>query len=426
MSLKTAQFSPILGRYRLRSLSAGLLVATLFGCGGQDKRSGVNGDNSGASPSVSGSGNATGGSGSGAGSASGSNTGGTSSGGGIDLGPVTDDDDDDDDIVDPGEACAKGTASATLSSVNMFVMFDRSSSMTMPANQNGTRWELTSTALNAFFASPEAAGLRLALRFFPHDLPAAGCNQTGCDVTACATQLVDLAELTTATGAGDAQEAALINATTASVPGMAGQGTPIYAALGGALQRASTQRMLAPNENSVVVLVTDGEPNGCDTDIDHIAALSAAAYSAEGIRTYAIGLTGSREADMDQIAVAGGTTKGIFISDGANTKQELLDALSSIRGQVLDCDFAMPIPTAGVEVDKALINVTYTPTGGMPTTLKQVASEASCIDDGWYYDDPVTPTRIVLCSTTCANATVDATASLDILLGCATTVDIPR
>src|SRR6185369_9365342 len=163
-----------------------------------------------------------------------------------------------------------------------------------------------------------------------------------------------------------------------------------------------------------------------DTDIGHIAALSAAAYADEGIRTYAIGLTGSREADMDQIAVAGGTTEGIFISDGANTKQELLDALSAIRGQVLDCDFAMPTPMPGVEVDKALINVTYTPTGGQPMTLKQVANEASCAGEGWYYDDPATPTRIVLCSATCASATVDVSASLDILLGCATTTDVPR
>ena len=130
---------------------------------------------------------------------------------------------------------------------------------------------------------------------------------------------------------------------------------------------------------------------------------------------------------MDQIAVAGGTTKGIFISDGANTKQELLDALAAIRGQVLDCDFAMPLPKPGLAVDKALINVNYTPTGGTKTTLPQVTDEAACpASGGWYYDNPAAPTRILLCKSSCDQVTVDAKASLDILLGCATTTQVPK
>ena len=330
-------------------------------------------------------------------------------------------------VVDPNAACAQGTASATLSGVNLFVMFDRSSSMNQMANQNGSRWELTSQALDAFFASPNAAGMQLALRFFPHDLPAAGCNQDSCDLNACATPLVALAGLTAAAAPADTQEASLINATAMSAPGMAGQGTPIYAALGGALQWASAQRQKTPDQNSVVVLVTDGQANGCDTDMSHISALAAKALTDAGVRTYAIGLTGSQEADMDQIALAGGTTKGIFISDGVNTKQELLDALAAIRGQVLDCDFAMPVPKPGLAVDKGLINVNYTPTGGTQTTLPQVTNEAACsASGGWYYDNPAAPTRILLCKSSCDQVTVDTKASLDILLGCATTTEVPK
>jgi hypothetical protein len=269
--------------------------------------------------------------------------------------------------------------------------------------------------------------MQLALRFFPHDLPAAGCNQDSCDLNACATPLVGLAGLTADAAPTDAHEASLISATAMSAPGMAGQGTPIFAALGGALQWASAQHQKTPDQNSVVVLVTDGEANGCDTDMGHIAALAAKALADAGVRTYAIGLTGSQEADMDQIAVAGGTTKGIFISDGVNTKQELLDALAAIRGQVLDCDFAMPLPKPGLAVDKALINVNYTPAGGTKTTLPQVPDEAACpASGGWYYDNPAAPTRILLCKTSCDQVTVDTKASLDILLGCATTTEIPK
>jgi hypothetical protein len=329
-------------------------------------------------------------------------------------------------VITPDDACATGTANASLSGVNMFVMFDRSSSMNQKVGQN-TRWGLTSAALTAFFASPDAAGLQLALRFFPHDKPATGCNQDGCNVNACGMPLVDLGTLTAEVAPADAHEKALIDATMSSAPGMAGQGTPISAALGGALQWAAAQRKKTPTENSVVVLVTDGQANGCDTDIDVISKLAADALAADGIRTYAIGLTGSQEPDMDQIAKAGGTTKGIFVADGANTQKELLDALGAIRGQVLDCDFPMPEPKAGMTVNPAQINVNFTPSSGTKSTLLQVPNEAACTGaTGWYYDDPQKPTRIQLCKATCDAVTADPMAALEILLGCDTVSEVPK
>jgi hypothetical protein len=185
--------------------------------------------------------------------------------------------------------------------------------------------------------------------------------------------LVPLGQLTGDAAPTDKQEDALVSATANSAPGMAGQGTPISAALGGALQWASAQHTKTPNENSVVVLVTDGQPNGCDENIGSIAKLAADALANDGTRTYAIGLTGSQEADMNQIAMAGGTTKGIFVADGANTTQDLLDALAGIRGAILDCDFAMPVPKPGVAVEPAFINVNYTPSSGKTATLPQVS-----------------------------------------------------
>jgi hypothetical protein len=177
----------------------------------------------------------------------------------------------------------------------------------------------------------------------------------------------------------------------------------------------------------VVVLVTDGQPNGCDEDIGNIAQLAADALAADGTRTYAIGLTGSREGDMNEIAMAGGTAEGIFVADGANTTQDLLQALGAIRGEILDCDFAMPTPKPGVTVDPAFINVNFTPSNGAPSTLTQVAGEANCTGSGsWYYDNPANPTRIVLCKATCDAVTADAKATLDILLGCATSMEKPE
>ncbi len=84
--------------------------------------------------------------------------------------------------------------------------------------------------------------------------------------------------------------------------------------------------------------------------------------------------------------MAGGTTKGIFVADGANTTQNLLDARDAIRGAILDCDFPMPVPKPGVG----------------------------------------NPARIVLCKSTCDSVTADPTASLQILLGCPTETNVPK
>ena len=405
---------------RIISSSLGALVLlglVSAGCGGKDgsEVDGGNGDGKGASSS-------TGGLNIGATSSGGSSNGPLGGSSGV--------------VISPDDACATGTANASLAGVNMFVMFDRSTSMNDAAVRNGpTRWELASKALDAFFASTDAAGLKLALRFFPHDVPAAGCSQNGCDVAACAAPLVDLGTLTPEAAPTDAHEKALVDATAAATPaarggnngGMMSGGTPISAALGGALQWASAQHKKTPDENTVVVLVTDGQPNGCEEDIGTIAGLAAAALAADGTKTYAIGLTGSQEADMDQIAMSGGTTKGIFVADGANTTQDLLAALGAIRGAILDCDFPMPTPTKDTGVEPSLINVNFTPSTGAKSTLTQVADEAGCATTaGWYYDNALNPSRIILCKSTCDTVTADPMASLQILLGCPTSTNVPK
>jgi hypothetical protein len=332
-------------------------------------------------------------------------------------------------VITTEEACATGTVAANLAGVNLLVMFDRSNSMLDPANDlSESRWTIASRALTGFFADPEAAGLDVALRFFPHDEPAEGCNQTGCDVAACSKPLVELGTLTAEAAPTDAQEKALIDATNMTVPPpMLGEGTPISAALDGALRWATEQRMKTPTENAAVALVTDGQATGCDTDTTTIAALASDAFAAHGIRTYAIGLTGAIAADLDAIASAGGTEKAIFVADGAEAQQQLLEALAAIRGSVLDCDLPMPEPEAGEKVDPSKVNVNLTNGAGMKSTLPQLLDEASCgSQTGWYYDHPDMPTRIVLCPATCSAVSTDPLAMLQILLGCSTITDVPR
>lgn len=122
-------------------------------------------------------------------------------------------------------------------------------------------------------------------------------------------------------------------------------GTPTYAALAGALKWTSAYQKAHSDEKTVVVLVTDGQPNGCNNDVNDIADIAADAKSSSGILTYTVGLAGSKESEMDTIAAAGGTSKGFFIGDG-DAESDLLAALKAIQGsQMLARSSSRPATT---------------------------------------------------------------------------------
>ena len=345
----------------------------------------------------------------------------------------------------PDAACGADVQQAMLVPVNMFVMFDRSGSMDDEADETtgATRWELASAALTTFFQDPTAAGLGVALRFFPHDLPAAGCqgdDEGACDAAACSEPLVPMSAapttalpmLMTDPAPTDSHEGALVAAIMTSAPGNDpdnGGGTPIYAALDGSLRWASAYQMAHPypQQQTVVVFVTDGAPNGCEEEFDLISALAADAYAATGVTTYTIGLTGSNEDDMQQVAEAG-NGDSFFVDDGPTAAQDLVAALQAIQGSVLDCDFAIPVPTDGGMADPTQVNVQYTPmTGAMPVPFTRVPSAADCAtSQSWYYDDPMAPTRIHLCPNVCDTVRANPTAGISIAIGCATIDEPPR
>jgi hypothetical protein len=320
------------------------------------------------------------------------------------------------------DACATDTLGADVGPVNMFVMFDSSASM-----NDDNKWPSATAAFTSFFQDPETAGLRMAFRFFGSDSPTPGCNDSDCSIDACADPLIDIAGLTADPAPTDAHEAALVNLLQTSTA-VGGFGTPIYPALGGAVQWASDYAAANPDENAVVVFVTDGEPNGCNQDIGAISSLAADGWNDSRVRTYAIGLEGSNEAQLDQIAAAGNTLQGYFIGAGATAQQDLLAALNEIRGNEIRCDIAIPPSNNGMPIDFNRVNVNYTPSnGGAVVPFGKVPSAADCMDlNGWYYDDPSAPTRIVLCDAACQSVNADSGAELSIVLGCMSEPPITR
>lgn len=308
---------------------------------------------------------------------------------------------------DEDAACAEASDEAKQVPVNLYIMFDKSGSMV------GTKWSQSTAALQAFFSDPASAGLRVALRFFPDT----GCDAT-CNASACAQPKVEAGALTNLSAPTDTHEQALIDAFIDVVPS---GGTPLSAALDGALAWANGVLTQSPTEKVVVALVTDGLPEDCQDSDSYFVNAAQAAFDQRGILTFAIGLEGSNESLMDQIAAAGGTEGGLFIGT-ANAQAELVAALDAIRESSLACEYEVPSLVEGVPVDPQRVNVLYESGPEPASTIGQVANAAACAaaGGGWYYDDPAMPARIIFCPSTCATIRDDPAAKVRLLFGCTT------
>lgn len=309
--------------------------------------------------------------------------------------------------------CASATVAGEPVPVTLFLMMDRSGSML--ADQ---KWANATTALIAFFQDPESAGLTVALRFFPDDKPAAGCSAPACSADACATPLVGAGELNAQPAYADPQQKALVDAVKAASPD--GQ-TPMHPALAGAEKWAKANA--GPDHRTAVILITDGEPQGCNENVDDIAALAADAKNSAGVLTYTIGMAGAKQSQLDAIAKAGGSESAFLIANGTVTTQ-LRAALKKIKTSQIACTFGLPAsPDPTKPVDPALVNVTVaSDASSKGDVLPQVDGAAQCSGAGWYYDDAVKPTQILLCPASCDAAQGNPDASVRIVLGCATVV----
>jgi hypothetical protein len=192
-----------------------------------------------------------------------------------------------------------------------------------------------------------------------------------------------------------------------------GDGTPGLPAMKGAHAAAQTTAT-ATKQKTVVVYVSDGDPNKCDSTGASVAA--AAQAHAAAVPTYVIGV--GSVATLDQIAAAGGTKKAFIVNVGtpAATKADFVTAVQKIRGAAASCNVAVPAAPAGLTLDYGKVNVGVTPPGKSEAAVAQ--SKDCAGGSGWHYDDPAKPKEIVLCPATCDLAR--AGAKVQVLLGCAT------
>jgi hypothetical protein len=304
--------------------------------------------------------------------------------------------------------------------VDIFIMFDQSLSMTCTIPSGGDRWDAVKTALQQFVMLPDAAGINVGIQYF--GLGGFGLNSS-CDAMDYQGADVEIGPLPM-----NAQP--ITDSLNAHMPAT---NTPTAPALIGAINHAIAWKNAHPGHTVVVVLVTDGQPNGCGTVQD--VAANAAMGLMSTIPTYVIGVTSPgttclidmnppNQQDLDTVAMAGGTTSALLVDTTMDTAQQFVATMNKIRAtSQVPCQYAIPKATSGTMVDPTKVNVEFTPPGAsMPITILNVPSAAACDPNtgGWFYDNNNAPTKINLCQNTCAAATMMTGGAINIRVGCIT------
>lgn len=295
-------------------------------------------------------------------------------------------------------ACVGTEAEARRVPVDIVFLIDRSSSMT------GPKWDGTKSGLVTFFSDAASAGLGVGMVFFPSQKPEI------CDPLSYSALDVPIATLP-----GNSFD--LTNAIPFSP---LGTNTPTFPALKGALQAATAYQDTHPTHKVVVVIATDGDPTSCPPVlIDDIAKLAQSARNYNGVRTYVIGVEGSNIANLDKIAAAGGTVTAYDITQNI---AEFSAKMAEIRSEALGCDYEIPEPPPGTQLDLDYVNFNYTPKGiGTPKILPRVDVVGDCGNlAGWYFDNNLGPQKILLCPASCSTISADDTAKVAALFGCKT------
>lgn len=319
-----------------------------------------------------------------------------------------------------GSACVTEVASAELAPTNLVFIFDKSGSMgdTSTGFDPSKRWNPVKSGMEQFFADPYSKTLHASLNFFPlsDDTVETACNHPY------GTPVVTLTV---------ASDPAFVSALETTKPS---GGTPTLPALQGSIAYAKELAASRPGEKTAVVLVTDGEPGfwnaqanafepGCPGNtVANVAAAAGESFAA-GIPVYVIGV-GPQLSALNSVAQSGGTNAAIMVdvNDPTATTEAIKTALADIRKREVACEFALPPPPEGEQLDPFAVNVVLKNADG---TDKVLGYSKDCADaSGWRYDNPTAPKQIVLCSAACGEAKTSTEGKVSIAFGCKTKIAV--
>jgi len=308
--------------------------------------------------------------------------------------------------ADAGAQCAGVGVGIEPSLLDMFIMMDRTQSMTYQIqNTSLIRWDALQQGVNAFINDPLVVSKapRVGLGFFG----ATGnpLDPSECDAMTYSKPLIEIENITTS-------GPKILQAITDERAILGGQ-TPWFPALQGALMHAQDWQMANPTRITVAVLVTDGYPTECDADLSDITEMVGEYYAGvqgtyntrgkPGIRTYIIGVDVDKF-NLDAVAQAGGTGASTIV-DSADAVSQFATAMANITRVSIPCTIALPSAPAGQILDPGKVQVVYKPFQGTDQEFPAANSSVGCASasGGWYYDNPAHPTSVTLCPCSCAN-----------------------
>lgn len=134
----------------------------------------------------------------------------------------------------------------------------------------------------------------------------------------------------------------------------------------------------------------------------------------------AIGVDGNATAYQALSLMTGGLRYPSCYNDNFDA---IFNAIAAdVVNGVLSCNWEIPPPPDGQELDPKKVNLVFDPGGDPPPyQIPGVASAADCTDaGGWYYDDRANPTQVITCPSTCGVLSADESGKIDISFGCAT------
>lgn len=342
--------------------------------------------------------------------------------------------------VGGGSSCAESTASADLVPANLLFVVDKSGSMncnapptdpscTVPqkvSSSEPSKWEITQDALTgpsgALQTLAGQVGVSVGLINFPLD--------DNCEVPASGDVTVPIAAL-------DADQ---LEAIEAGLDVTADGQTPLAGAAIRGLEalRLGIHAGELEGKNYLVVM-TDGSETCQVSALPDLLEFVEEAEKYYSIKTYAIGAPGSEgsRALLSRIAVLGGTRKSDsceqdpgdaseschidltesddFESDLGSEFQDITEATTQL------CEYDVP---TNALIDRAKVNVEYTPGGGEKELVPQDppnAGDAQCEGaQGWQYAED--GSKIVLCGQICDDILADPKATVRVVFGCRETV----
>ncbi len=130
---------------------------------------------------------------------------------------------------------------------------------------------------------------------------------------------------------------------------------------------------------------------------------------------------------LDLISSTGGLVSDLqdAATGNADPFADLLNKLAEavIVGAKVSCEYEIPPPPRGMVFDPEKVNVEYINGAQDVTVIPQLPAARTCDGEiSWLYDDPVEPTRVVLCPAACELVQNDPQARVDAKFGCKTIV----